>query len=93
MAPLSTSPEDDSPGDSESDAGSEFQMGADFLADEADETDEDLEELRLSNIEDLKPKNPPKHPLQVDQIPDSAKVISSEQPSPWMDIEHSSDTN
>ena len=89
MAPLSTLPEDDSPSDSESDAGSEFQMGVEYLA---DETDEDTEELRMSNIGDLKPKNPSKR-KQIDEIPASAKVISSNQPSPWMDIEAPSDTN
>ena len=91
MAPLSSSPEDDSPGDSEADAGSEFQMGAEFLP---EDTDEDSDEVTLSNIDDLNKKYANKPPArQLEELPDSAKVISSNQPSPWMDLDSNSDTN
>ncbi len=91
MAPLSTSPEDDSPGDSEADAGSEFQMGAEFLA---EENDEDEDDVTLSNIDDLNKKYATKSPArQLEEIPESAQGISSNQPSPWMDLDSSSDTN
>lgn len=86
-------PQLDSPGDSEADAGEEFEMGLNFSADELEREDDD-EELSLSE-EELDPEEivspqPKKH---IDDLPESAKVVFSEQPSPWRDMEHTSDTN
>jgi hypothetical protein len=73
MAGSSTLPENDSPGDSESDAGREFLMGLDFEPDE----NEDPELPMESNEEDRG-----KRGAAIQQIPKSAKVVSSDQPAP-----------
>lgn len=70
----STDPQSDSPGDSESDAGSEFLMGLNYKPERKGRTfSEDLD--------------------FTDYLPDTAKVVSSEQPSPWKDLDSNSDTN
>ncbi len=78
MKSVSTKPEDDSPGDSETDAGAEFEMGLEYMPDERNDSEVPIEEV-------------PKHPIK--KIPESASVISSEQPAPWMDRGTSSSTN
>ncbi len=78
MKSVSSKPEDDSPGDSESDAGAEFEMGLEYLPDERNDSELPVEEVL-------------KHPIKT--IPDSATAISSEQPAPWMDRGKSSSTN
>jgi hypothetical protein len=78
MKLASSKPEDDSPGDSESDAGSEFEMGLEYLPDERNDFEVPTAET-------------PKHPIK--KIPDSAVVISSEQPAPWSDQSAASSTN
>lgn len=78
MKSVSSKPEDDSPGDSESDAGAEFEMGLEYLPDERNDSELPAEEAL-------------KHPIK--KIPVSATVISSEQPAPWMDRGKSSSTN
>lgn len=93
MTPPSSSPEHDSPGDSEEDAGVEFQMGLDYTP--KDLEDEDIEELAVAAEveEQLEPAPQAKIIRKLDDLPESAKVISSEQPSPWMDLEGPSDTH
>ena len=78
MKSVSARPEDDSPGDSETDAGAEFEMGLEYMAD-------DRSDLDISGKEE------PKYP--VPQISSDATVVSSEQPAPWMDRNSSSSTN
>jgi hypothetical protein len=78
MKSASTRPEDDSPGDSEADAGAEFEMGLEYLPDAEDDSAEPVEEAL-------------KHPIK--KIPESALVIASELPAPWMDLNKNSSTN
>ena len=100
MKSVSTKPEDDSPGDSESDAGAEFKMGLEYLPDEKNDPtlpDETAEELPEETVTVTEPKSKPpeenvKEPV-IKKIPDSAKVVSSEQPAPWMDRDNPSSTN
>jgi uncharacterized protein (DUF1919 family) len=40
--------------------------------------------VKFKSLEQLK---------HIDDLPESAKVVFSEQPSPWRDMEHTSDTN
>src|SRR6218665_1939766 len=82
-------PEDDSPGDSEFDAGEEFDMGIEFTPESAlfDE-DDDVAIFDKQNQEaSIKARK------TEDDIPESSKGISSELPSPWLDGEKSSSTN
>jgi hypothetical protein len=74
-------PENDSPGDSEFDAGEEFEIGVEFTPEAAllDDT-----EYRISRK---------KQRITEEEIPASARVVSSELPSPWLDNENSSSTN
>lgn len=83
-ASSATLPEEDSPGDSESDSGAEFEMGLEYTPDE-DTEDPEFE----GSPEDLmfaENKNEKK-------IPETAKVISSDLPSPWADLDSDSDTH
>lgn len=93
MASASTSPKEDSPGDSESDAGLEYQMGLDYLPGEKDDPDEVIadsaETLVTSEPSDLRNKDP----HHVIQIPETAVVVSSDQPSHRMDRDTPSDTH
>ncbi|MBC7467260.1 MAG: hypothetical protein H7256_14815 [Bdellovibrio sp.] len=78
MKSASSNPEDDSPGDSESDAGAEFEMGLEYLPDESNDYEVPKEEVL-------------DHPIK--KVSDQSSVISSEQPAPWMDRSKSSSTN
>ncbi len=93
MRSASTDPQDDSPGDSESDAGSEFEMGLEYIPNTKNDPEEPVD---IPNDEPEEPTNPedPESPILVmKEIPDSAKVISSEQPAPWMDLGTASSTH
>jgi len=82
IATSGANPELDSPGDTEEDAGSEFDLGMNFDAGEDGEVD-DLDKVGSE-------------PGQVTfrkKIPESAKVVSSELPSPWADSDTPSDTH
>jgi hypothetical protein len=85
-AASSTLPEEDSPGDSEADSGSEFEMGLEYTPDEdTEEIDEDggdePGDLMFAETNEEK------------KIPETAKVISSDLPSPWADLDSDSDTH
>lgn len=82
MRSASTRPEDDSPGDSESDAGSEFEMGVEYLPDEDNDPDIIVNEPTTKIYE-----------KKITEIPESAKVISSDQPAPWLDQSTPSSTH
>lgn len=74
----STSPEEDSPGDSESDTETEFEMGLDYeppiqLADDG------------GGAEDVLPS--------VDKIPEKARAVSSDLPAHRLDKDSESDTH
>ena len=94
MASTSTSPENDSPGDSEDDSGSEFLMGLNYMPDEKNEFEgargEEPGEIVFS---DGKPKASEVKPEKKVNLPGSAKVVSSDQPAPWSDLDTSSDTH
>jgi hypothetical protein len=93
LSPNSTLPQEDSPGDSEADAGAEFEMGMNYMPSDIDEDDEKESEEAEAAGENEEPVVTKEHRLDEDELPESAKVISSNQPSPWMDRESTSDTN
>ncbi|MGZ3692063.1 MAG: hypothetical protein ACXVAX_11210 [Pseudobdellovibrio sp.] len=113
MRRFSTDPQEDSPGDSEADAGAEFEMGLEFLPDPSKDpelVDEDsIDELEAAETE-LNPQTPahdtfktkddkerpadpklPKH--EALHLPESAKVVSSDPPAPWLDLDKKSSTH
>lgn len=96
LSSTATSPQDDSPGDSEADAGAEFEMGINYMPSNIDDEDEEeAEQLEAEGAEETVSTVPKEkvHRLEEDELPETAKVISSGQPSPWMDRENTSDTN
>ena len=93
MKSASTRPENDSPGDSESDAGDEFEMGLEYLPDEKNDPQMPSNERTLEEMPQSKMSNHKISNRESVEIPNSAKVISSEQPSPWMDQGTSSSTH
>ena len=93
MASASTSPEEDSPGDSEADAGSEFLMGLNYMPDEKNEFEGSGDEPGEIVFSDLKPKSSEEKPKKEIKIPETAKIISSDQPEPWADLDAASDTH
>ena len=113
MAYMSTIPEYDSPGDSESDSAAEFKMGLNYNT-EADNELDDVSEVVNDEEEFLAGDNfiggdnadvekemtavdrsvwarEKHHPVRA--IPESARVVSSELPAPWLDAETRSDTH
>ena len=90
---LSTSPEEDSPGDSESDAGNEFLAGMSYVPNEESDTDDADERSLLTSPVDGKSR-PSKNGAQPrKEVPESSKVTSSEQPAPWLDRDSESSTH
>ncbi len=81
MKSASTRPQDDSPGDSETDAGVEFEMGIDYSPDPTKEIDPDTS------------GDPNPFSRDILEVSEDTKVISSEQPAPWMDQESPSSTH
>lgn len=83
-------PEDDSPGDSEFDAGDEFDMGIEFTPESAlfEDEDEDLAVFDKPNAVSFD-----KERKLEEDVPESARGVSSELPSPWSDSEKPSSTN
>ncbi len=80
MSSASTSPEDDSPGDSETDAATETLMGMNYERDDMADSEDDDE--------------PSKEKVQRPRdIPETAAIVSSNRPSPWMDRDATSDTH
>ncbi len=78
--------EEDSPGDSEVDSGREFEMGLEY---------DPIDEAREENIEE---DYTDRHLMFAEnreetKIPETAKVISSDLPSPWADLDSESDTH
>src|ERR1700683_5054487 len=87
------SPQEESPGDSEEDAGSEFLMGLNYMPDEKNEFEGPGEEPGEIVFSD-KTENPPKKAsTKVIAMPETAKVISSGQPAPWSDLDTDSDSH
>ena len=82
----SPQPEDDSPGDSEADAGAEFEMGLEYSPDDEDVSDESDESDEPGDLMFDEKKEEKK-------IPETAKVISSDLPSPWADLDSDTDTH
>jgi hypothetical protein len=95
----STDPQEDSPGDSESDSGAEFLMGLNFTPGEdtsfGDE-DAELEGIENSGVEvpdgDLIPDEVIPKVIKK-KIPSTALGVSSDLPSPWADRDESTSTH
>ncbi len=85
MKSASALPENDSPGDSEIDSGAEFAMGIEYIPDPDLDSEEGLEDSLIESP--LSSQTPEK------LIPDSAKVVFSEQDAPWLDAEKDSSTH
>ena len=91
----STDPQEDSPGDSEKDAGGEFLMGLNYqpIATELADEDED-EKIENKNSAIERPNNlvfTPDEPKF--RVPTSVMIKSSEQPSPCEDLDRPSSSN
>ena len=89
----SPSPEEDSPGDSESDAGAEFMMGLNYIPGEKNNPDsfsEDRGDIKTSIKKSNSTNTNDKDPIE---LLDSVKIVSSEQPSPWLDLDTEKDTH
>lgn len=94
----STNPQQDSPGDSESDAGIEFQMGTNFMGPNDQMITSELVDSfeapqnQTSTLE--RPKNLVPTPREsAFRVPSSVMITSSELPAPWEDKERSSSSN
>ena len=72
-------PQSDSPGDSEADAGEEFLMGMSYMPEDDDKY--------------LKAKPRKKDSRLEGSISDRANLVSSDQPSPWLDLDENSNTH
>ncbi len=89
----STDPQEDSPGDSEKDAGEEFLVGMNYQPLDTAAFDDDekiqIEGAIMERPNDLaiKPEEP------KFRIPSSAMVKSSEQPAPWQDKDRTTSRN
>jgi hypothetical protein len=86
-------PKKDSPGDSESDSMSEIEMGFDFESEEKNYDEEliDIAAFDESAADDRDKKK--KSAISEEDIPDSAKAVSSDLPSPRADRDKRSDTH
>ena len=89
----STDPQEDSPGDSEKDAGEEFLMGMSYqpiateLADEEETLQNKDSTLERPNNLVLTPQEP------KFRVPTDVMIKSSEQPAPWEDRDRKSSSN
>ncbi len=92
----SSQPSADSPADSEVDAGSEFLAGLNYMPDEKNEYPRDESDIPVfdrksaSEVPNVDRSSPDTDEYR---IPESARVIASEQPKPWKDMEAPSDTH
>lgn len=95
MTTASSLPENDSPGDSEDDAGAEFLMGLEYEPDPSQDPEMPPEEALSADLFDedefTKLKEAKHHPMI--RLPPNAEVINSEEPSPWMDMESATSTH
>ena len=82
-------PENDSPGDSEFDAGEEFDIGVEFTP----ESSLLSEDKNMAVFDTQNPDRVIKTRKSAEEIPSSARGVSSELPSPWVDAENNSSTN
>ena len=100
MKNVSSSPKNDSPGDSEQDTGAEYMMGVNFTPDEemgASYVDE-VGEIIYADDKSTAPSETPSDINQSSddpevKLPPTARVISSQKPSPSADLHKRSDTN
>lgn len=97
MNSVSSQPEYDSQGDSEMDAGAEFEMGLEFLPDSQSNPELASVENLVSAIEI---KEEAEESLQLEaqkypivEISENVQVISSDLPSPWMDRDSRTNTH
>jgi hypothetical protein len=86
---VSSAPEDDSPGDSESDSGAEFMMGMSYAPHESEFDFEDSVELPWFREKDKYEVNE----VLDDSLIEGVEVVSSAAPSPWMDLNADTDSN
>ena len=100
MKNISSAPQKDSPGDSEQDTGVEYMMGVNFTPDE-DVGGGNVDEVGEIIYADDKSTAASETPSDINQssddpevkLPPTARVISSQKPSPLADLHKSSDTN
>jgi hypothetical protein len=96
-----SSPGEDSPGDSDQAVGEEFLMGLNYMPDEKNEFENAGDEPGEIVFSDEKSTSPSETPSQIkfkkdatgNRLPNNAKVISSDQPAPWKDLDTLSDTH
>lgn len=88
-------PEDDSPGDSEQDSGSEFLMGLNYIPEGGSEEPGEIVFSDEKSTSSSELPSSDKGPLLSDKKSkiEKAKVISSDLPSPWSDLDSDSDTH
>ena len=86
-------PEEDSPGDSEKDAGTEFLMGLNYMPEDKYDFEEIAEEGDRNGSSGESPNESPEEESKVVILPESAQIVSSDQPSPWQDLDAISDTH
>ncbi len=100
MKNISSSPRKDSPGDSEQDTGAEYLMGVNFDPNEV-VGGSNLDEVGEIIYADDKSTASSETPSDINQssddpevkLPPTARVISSQKPSPREDMHKGSDTN
>lgn len=100
MRNVSSTPKNDSPGDSEQDTGTEYMMGVNFTPDAVTGTSH-FDEVGEIIYADDKSTAPSETPSDINQstddpeakLPPTARVISSQKPSPSADMHKRSDTN
>jgi hypothetical protein len=96
-----SSPQEDSPGDSDQGVGEEFLMGLNYMPDEKNEFESAGNEPGEIVFSDEKSTAPSEVPSQDDftkntpmrKLLENVKVISSEQPAPRKDSDKPSDTH
>jgi hypothetical protein len=91
---VDTSPELDSPGDSDESLNEEYLLGLNYMPDEKNEYDSEADEVIYADDNSSAPSEIPDDSKNFrDRIPLSAQVISSEVPSPIKDQDTPSDTH
>jgi hypothetical protein len=95
-------PSEDSPGDSDQAVGEAFLMGLNYMPDEKNEYEGASDEPGEIIFADDSSTAPSEIPSQTDysakkleknKLLEKAKVVSSEQPAPWKDMDTKSDTH
>ncbi|MGE3973185.1 MAG: hypothetical protein AB7F59_01515 [Bdellovibrionales bacterium] len=91
-------PTEDSPGDSEEISGEAFLIGLNYMPDEKNEYDRDEQEQPVFDRKSTAPSEVPSSELddpedRESHLPENAKVVSSETPAPWKDLDSPTSTH